>query len=318
MQTLTLAAILLLLSSFAFRLGRRRAFAVSAHEPRSLHSLPGYYGSWVALWCGLPAFAVLVAWLALEPTVVRELVIMDLPAAMQALPTDNMDVLINEVRNAAEGHPTANPDLAVAAEHYNHLRQIGFAAIAALSVTFALAGAAFALAQAATVPPQPEFYKAQTEAVAALSALGATLALTGDHGMNDKSKPDGAPNVVFLQDILDHAFGAGSTKVILPITDPYVAHHGALGSYATVFLQGTVTPAAAMKALHHIGDLIVNHYQRGRRAPGRRDFSLHSLAMYALWVESSGDLVICAEYGQDIHCVQVPARHWTMRNATFH
>ena len=85
MQTLTLAAILLLLSSFAFRLGRRRAFAVSAHEPRSLHSLPGYYGSWVALWCGLPAFAVLVAWLALEPTVVRELVIMDLPAAMQAL-----------------------------------------------------------------------------------------------------------------------------------------------------------------------------------------------------------------------------------------
>ena len=144
MQTLTLAAILLLLSSFAFRLGRRRAFAVSAHEPRSLHSLPGYYGSWVALWCGLPAFAVLVAWLALEPTVVRELVIMDLPAAMQALPTDNMDVLINEVRNAAEGHPTANPDLAVAAEHYNHLRQIGFAAIAALSVTFALAGAAFA------------------------------------------------------------------------------------------------------------------------------------------------------------------------------
>ncbi len=144
MQTLTLAAILLLLSSFAFRLGRKRAFAVSAHEPRSLHSLPGYYGSWVALWCGLPAFAVLVAWLVLEPTVVRELVISDLPAAMQALPSDNIDVLINEVRNAAQGHATTNPDLAAAADHYTHLRQIGFAAVAVVSVAIALAGAAFA------------------------------------------------------------------------------------------------------------------------------------------------------------------------------
>ncbi|MDO8606637.1 MAG: phosphate ABC transporter permease subunit PstC [Phaeospirillum sp.] len=144
MQTLTLAAILLLLSSFAFRLGRKRAFAVSAHEPRSLHSLPGYYGSWVALWCGLPAFAVLIAWLALEPTLVRELVITDLPAAMQTLPAERIDILINEVRNAAQGHATANPDLAAAAEHYNRLRQVSFAAVTAISVAIALAGAAFA------------------------------------------------------------------------------------------------------------------------------------------------------------------------------
>ena len=144
MQTLTLAVVLLLLSSFAFRLGRKRAFAVSAQAPRSLHSLPSYYGSWVALWCGLPAFAVLIAWLVLEPTVVRELVVADLPAAMQTLPVERLDVLINEVRNAAEGHPTANADLAAAADRYIHLRQIGFAAIAALSVTIALAGTAFA------------------------------------------------------------------------------------------------------------------------------------------------------------------------------
>ena len=144
MQTLTLAALLLLLTSLAFRLGRKRAFAVSAHEPRSLHSLPGYYGSWVALWCGLPAFAVLIGWLVLEPTLVRELVVADLPAAMQALPSDRIDVLINEVRNAAMGHATADADLAIAADHYNHLRQIGFAAVVAVSVTIALAGMAFA------------------------------------------------------------------------------------------------------------------------------------------------------------------------------
>ena len=69
------------------------------------------------------------------------------------------------------------------------------------------------------------------------ASLGAVVAVTGDHGMNDKSNPDGSPNVVFLQDLLDREFGSGKTTVILPITDPYVRHHGALGSYATVFFK---------------------------------------------------------------------------------
>ncbi|MBF0483014.1 MAG: hypothetical protein HQK81_05510 [Desulfovibrionaceae bacterium] len=75
---------------------------------------------------------------------------------------------------------------------------------------------------------------------------------------------------------------------------------------------------AAMKALHHIGDLIVKHYRREGREAKSHDFSLHSLTMHAHWVEQSGNLIICAEYGEDIHCVQVPARHWTLRNAKFH
>ncbi|RAU21549.1 phosphate ABC transporter permease subunit PstC [Paramagnetospirillum kuznetsovii] len=144
MQTLLLAVTLLLLTSLAFRAGRKRAFAMADGAPRNLHSLPGYYGSWVALWSGLPAFAILIAWLMLEPSLVRTLVISDLPAAMQELPTEKIDVLINEVRNAAQGHATANPDLAIAADHYIRLRQIGFAAMTAVSVAMALAGAAFA------------------------------------------------------------------------------------------------------------------------------------------------------------------------------
>ncbi len=68
-----------------------------------------------------------------------------------------------------------------------------------------------------------------------LAALGAIVALTADHGMNDKSKPDGSPNVVFVQDELDKAFGAGATRVICPITDPYVVHHGALGGFVRVY-----------------------------------------------------------------------------------
>jgi len=80
-----------------------------------------------------------------------------------------------------------------------------------------------------------EFYVGIDQALGRLVALGATVALTADHGMNDKSKADGSPNIVFLQDLLDRQFGSGQTKVILPITDPYVKHHGALGSYATIF-----------------------------------------------------------------------------------
>jgi phosphonoacetate hydrolase len=63
------------------------------------------------------------------------------------------------------------------------------------------------------------------------------LALTADHGMNAKTRADGSPNVIYLQDLLDHWIGPGRARVILPITDPYVVHHGALGSFATIYLD---------------------------------------------------------------------------------
>jgi phosphonoacetate hydrolase len=75
---------------------------------------------------------------------------------------------------------------------------------------------------------------------ARLDAAGATVVLTADHGMNAKTDAFGRPNIVFLQDILDAAYGDDATRVILPITDPYVVHHGALGSYATVHVAGGV------------------------------------------------------------------------------
>ena len=48
--------------------------------------------------------------------------------------------------------------------------------------------------------------------------------------------PGGEPDVIYLQDILDAWLGADTARVILPITDPYVVHHGALGSFATAYL----------------------------------------------------------------------------------
>ena len=67
-------------------------------------------------------------------------------------------------------------------------------------------------------------------------AQGAALALTADHGMNAKFNQAGEPDVLYLQSLLDEWLGAKQARVILPITDPYVVHHGALGSFATVYL----------------------------------------------------------------------------------
>ena len=81
------------------------------------------------------------------------------------------------------------------------------------------------------------FYAMMDRYLARLDALGAVIALTADHGMNAKTKPDGSPNVIYLQDAIDGWIGKGQARVILPITDPYVVHHGALGSFATVYLD---------------------------------------------------------------------------------
>jgi len=83
-----------------------------------------------------------------------------------------------------------------------------------------------------------DFYAMFDRYVGELDALGVTLIITADHGMNDKHTTDGKPDVLYLQDALDQHFGAGKSKVILPITDPYVVHHGALGSYAAIYLYG--------------------------------------------------------------------------------
>ena len=80
-----------------------------------------------------------------------------------------------------------------------------------------------------------------------LDKLGATVALTADHGMNDKTRDDGSYRVVWLQDLLDQRFGRGKTTVICPITDYFVAHHGALGGFVRVYSHDkAVTPKAIM------------------------------------------------------------------------
>ncbi len=96
------------------------------------------------------------------------------------------------------------------------------------------------------------FYTKLDDCIGRLAALDATVALTADHGMNDKSNTAGEPNVIWLQDILDAKFGAGTTTVICPITDAFVAHHGALGGFVRVWTRSAVTPR---QIIDHIGGI---------------------------------------------------------------
>ncbi|MEO8102073.1 MAG: phosphonoacetate hydrolase [Betaproteobacteria bacterium] len=93
-------------------------------------------------------------------------------------------------------------------------------------------------------PDADDFYRMMDGYLAQLDELGCIIAVTADHGMNAKTWLDATPDVVYLQDVLDDWLGAGIARVILPITDPYVVHHGALGSFATVYLPAGVDAVA--------------------------------------------------------------------------
>ena len=125
------------------------------------------------------------------------------------------------------------------------------------------------------------FYAMMDGYWAQLDALGCTLALTADHGMNAKHDPaTGAPNVVYLQDQLDAWYGEGHAKVILPITDPYVVHHGALGSYATIYADDAGDIPDRLRAIPGVTDVMDN---------------ATACAKFGLPPERVGDLVVVSE-----------------------
>jgi len=85
-------------------------------------------------------------------------------------------------------------------------------------------------------PVANSFYANFDKFLAQLDAAGAAIAITADHGMKPKHHGDGSPNVIYVQDLLDEWLGKDKARLILPITDPYVVHHGALGSFGTAYL----------------------------------------------------------------------------------
>ena len=143
-------------------------------------------------------------------------------------------------------------------------------------------------------PGDPEanrFYAALDRSLAEIDRLGATLVVTADHGMRAKADTDGRVRAVYLQDVLDLWLGAGVARVVLPITDPYVRHHGALGSCAMVYLADPDAHAALrgrIEALPGVDvaadrdeacrcfDLPARSHRRHRRLQRRRPRDRHA------------------------------------------
>ena len=127
------------------------------------------------------------------------------------------------------------------------------------------------------------FYAMMDGYWAQLDAMGCVLSLTADHGMNAKHDAAGEPSVIYLQDLLDAKLGEGAARVILPITDPYVVHHGALGSFATVYLPDGVDPQEVIASLSAVSGI---EYVAS---------NLEACARFELPQDRVGDLIVVSE-----------------------
>lgn len=149
------------------------------------------------------------------------------------------------------------------------------------------------------------FYAMMDGYLAQLDELGATIVLTADHGMNAKHDDDGKANVIYLQDVLDGWYGKNTARVILPITDPYVVHHGALGSFATVYAPDEAMAAEWIARIQGISgmELVLS----------RKD----AAARFELPPDRIGDIVVVSERNtvigtsvsrHDLSALEVPLR----------
>jgi phosphonoacetate hydrolase len=135
-------------------------------------------------------------------------------------------------------------------------------------------------------PDAPEalaFHQALDRRLARFAELGCVVAMTADHGMNDKAFPDGRPHVIFLEDVLTAKFGPGAARVICPITDPFVRHHGALGSFVRVYRRNGAPLAAmagAVRALPGIDRVLTR---------------AEAAALYELPYDREADLVVTGD-----------------------
>ncbi len=119
-----------------------------------------------------------------------------------------------------------------------------------------------------------------------LMELGATLGIVADHGMTDMSEADGTPRVVYVQDALEARFGAGSVRVICPITDPFVRHHASLGGFVRVYIKDpALSPEDVQAAL------------AGTDGIGLALLADEACARFDLPIEGEGDVVVVGAAG---------------------
>lgn len=149
MENTTLILTIGLLGVLGFYLGRSRSLAVAGgiSKSKKLHSLPGYYGYFTAIWCLVPALFVLLLWFALEPRIITALVVDSLPETLRELPPGQLNLLLNNIQNLAAGDAISgdsNPDLQNAAEFYSRLQMQSRQLLTVLALGFAGLGGIFA------------------------------------------------------------------------------------------------------------------------------------------------------------------------------
>jgi len=133
----------------AFYFGRGRSLTlVGGHgHGMALHSLPGYYGYFAAIWVALPALGLLLLWVLVEPRIVVALAINGLPEAYQALPAGELNLLVNNIQNLAAGDVVSVDVDAVlqdAAAQFNNYMSKSRQILAVLAIGLAGLGGAFA------------------------------------------------------------------------------------------------------------------------------------------------------------------------------
>jgi phosphate transport system permease protein len=141
-----LFVVLLGLTIAGYFLGKSRSLALTGGQVRGLHSLPMFYGWYVVLWCGVPTLLLFGAWIALEDSVVRNLVVAELPEAIRNLPADRLGLVITDIRNFAYGNiplDKADPAIRPVVDHYISLRQTGNAALWVIVICLGIAGILF-------------------------------------------------------------------------------------------------------------------------------------------------------------------------------
>jgi phosphate transport system permease protein len=138
------------ISYAAFYIGRGRSVALVGgprHGTR-LHSLPGYYGYFTAMWCLIPALAVLMLWMLVEPRAIVALVINGLPEAQQALSAGELNLLMNNIQNLASGDAVSGDIdviLSDAALRFQEYTVLSRRILVALTIGLAVLGGAIAL-----------------------------------------------------------------------------------------------------------------------------------------------------------------------------
>ena len=148
MQFTFLVVVLLALSASLYQMGRGRALRAGGGKTRPLHSLPSYYGYFVALWCGVPAIILIGAWQVAEPMVLKSLVVNALPVDIRTLPPARISLMLNEIRQlAATGdyRLASGPETLAAAERYRSLQNVSFLTQAAAALSLGILGGVIGL-----------------------------------------------------------------------------------------------------------------------------------------------------------------------------